>query len=174
MVGYDRPMDPDLPTCVVNCVAYDRDGARREITLDAISDVLAEDDGSFVWVGLYEPADALLYKLQEEFALHDLAIEDALAAHQRPKIEAYGDSLFVVAHTAQAVEGSRIGFGETHMFLGRRYLVTVRHGPSASYAPVRARAERERELLALGPSTTCSPRRSTATRCCACMNSSAN
>jgi magnesium transporter len=140
-----------MPTCVINCAAYDRHGVRRDITLDQISDVLAVDDGSFVWVGMYEPADVLLDKLQEEFGLHDLAIEDAQHAHQRPKIEAYGDSLFVVMHTAQAVEG-HIQFGETYAFLGPRYLVTVRHGASLSYAPVRARVEREPDLLALGPS----------------------
>ncbi|HXH00682.1 MAG TPA: magnesium and cobalt transport protein CorA [Xanthomonadaceae bacterium] len=138
------------PPCVVNCVAYDREGRRRDISLDAISDVLAVDDGSFVWVGLYEPQDTLLDKLQEEFGLHDLAVEDAQHAHQRPKIEAYGNSLFIAVHTAQVV-GERIGFGETQAFLGRRYLVTVRHGASLSYAAVRARCEREPELLALGP-----------------------
>jgi magnesium transporter len=143
--------DPSLPTCVINCAAYDRNGRRRDITLDQISDVLAVDDGSFVWVGMHEPADALLFKLQEEFGLHDLAIEDAQHAHQRPKIEAYGDSLFVVMHTAQVVDG-HIRFGETYAFLGARCLVTVRHGASLSYAPVRARVERETELLALGPS----------------------
>lgn len=146
-------MEPSLPGCVVNSVAYDAHGRRiGDITLDAISDVLDADDGGFVWVGLYEPEAALLGKLQEEFGLHALAIEDAQHAHQRPKIEAYGDSLFVVAHTAQVVDGGRIAFGETHAFLGRRYLVTVRHGPSDSYAPVRTRAEREPALLALGPS----------------------
>jgi magnesium transporter len=139
------------PTSVVNCAAYDSHGARRSITLDEISDVLAADDGSFVWVGMFEPGDALLDKLQEEFGLHDLAIEDAQHAHQRPKIEAYGDSLFVVMHTAQVLD-SHIRFGETFAFLGKRYLVTVRHGASLSYAPVRARVEREPELLALGPS----------------------
>ena len=139
-----------LPACVVNSAVYDRQGHRRDITLDAISDVLAVDDGSFVWVGLYDPEDALLDKLQEEFGLHDLAIEDAQHAHQRPKIEAYGNSLFIVAHTAQVVDG-HIRFGETHIFLGPRYLVTVRHGASLSYAAVRARVEREPELLALGP-----------------------
>jgi magnesium transporter len=135
---------------VINCAAYDRQGARRDITLDQISDTLAVDDGSFVWVGMYEPDPALLDKLQEEFGLHDLAIEDAQHAHQRPKIEAYGESLFVVMHTAQVVDG-HIRFGETYAFLGPRYLVTVRHGASLSYAPVRARVEREPELLALGP-----------------------
>ena len=140
----------DAPACVINCAAYDRNGERRDITLDAISDVLEVDDGSFVWVGLFNPGTALLDKLQEEFGLHALAVEDARNAHQRPKIEAYGDSLFVVAHTAQLVDG-RIAFGETHVFVGPRYLVTLRHGASLSYAPVRARAEREKELLALGP-----------------------
>lgn len=140
-----------LPTCVINCAAYDRGGQRRDINLDQISDVLAVDDGSFVWVGMYEPSDALLDKLQEEFGLHDLAIEDAQHAHQRPKIEAYGDSLFVAMHTAQVLDG-HIRFGETYAFLGQRYLVTVRHGASLSYAPVRARVEREPELLARGPS----------------------
>ena len=140
----------DLPACVINCAVYDRHGRRKDISLDAISDALAIDDGSFVWVGLYEPEDALLDKLQEEFGLHDLAVEDAQHAHQRPKIEAYGNSLFVAVHTAQTVD-NRIRFGETHAFLGPRYLVTVRHGASLSYAPVRGRVEREPDLLALGP-----------------------
>ena len=144
------PNDPALPASVINCAVYDRQGRRRDITLDAISDALAVDDGSFVWVGLYEPEDSILDKLQEEFALHDLAIEDAQHAHQRPKLETYGNSVFVAMHTAQVVE-DRIRFGETHAFLGPRYLVTVRHGASLSYAPVRARVEREPELLALGP-----------------------
>ena len=147
----NSPLAPATPACVINCVAYGRDGSRRDITLDAISDVLAVDDGSFVWVGLYEPEESLLDKLQEEFGLHDLAIEDAHNAHQRPKIEAYGQSLFIAAHTAQVVDG-KLSFGETHIFVGARYLVTVRHGSSLSYASVRARCEREPELMAVGPS----------------------
>jgi len=136
---------------VVNCVAYDARGKRLpEITLDQISDVL-EQPNTFVWVGLHEPDEPLLEKLQEEFSLHDLAVEDAHHAHQRPKIEVYGDSLFIVVHTAQEVN-CKLEFGETHIFLGPRYLLTIRHGPSLSYAPVRARCEREPELLALGPS----------------------
>lgn len=147
--GMENAQKPS-PACVVNCVRYGRDGARRDITLDEISDVLAVDDGSFVWVGLYEPEESLLDKLQEEFDLHDLAIEDAHHAHQRPKIEAYGNSLFIAVHTAQALEG-KVSFGETHIFVGPRYLVTVRHGTSLSYNAVRARCEREPELLAIGP-----------------------
>jgi magnesium transporter len=139
-----------LPGCVVNCAAYGSDGVRRDISLDAISDVLAVDDGSFVWVGLYEPGEDILEKLQEEFGLHDLAVEDAHNAHQRPKVEAYGNSLFIAIHTAQSVD-SHIRFGETHLFVGPRYLVTVRHGASTSYAPARARMEREPELLQHGP-----------------------
>src|SRR5512147_409161 len=105
-----RP-DPPSPAAaaarepmVVNCAAYDREGRRLpDITLDQISDVLATPD-TFVWVGVHEPDEALLSKLQEEFDLHDLAVEDAHKAHQRPKIEAYGDSLFIAMHTAQEVK----------------------------------------------------------------------
>ncbi|KAF1709470.1 magnesium transporter CorA [Pseudoxanthomonas kalamensis DSM 18571] len=140
-----------MPACVVNCAVYRRDGSRENIDLDRISEVLADDDSSFVWIGLYEPEDEVLEKLQEEFHLHDLAIEDASVAHQRPKVEAYGNSLFLVASTAQVVN-ERIAYGETHIFLGPRYLVTVRHGASLSYAAARLRIEREPELLALGPS----------------------
>jgi magnesium transporter len=136
---------------VVNCIAYRKDGSRvGDISLDAISDVLAEPD-SFVWVGLHEPDETLLEKLQEEFGLHDLAIEDAHNAHQRTKLETYGDSLFLVVQTAQLVEG-HLAFGETHIFLGPRYLVTVRHGASLSYAPARRNCEHTPELLAYGPS----------------------
>lgn len=136
---------------VANCVAYHADGTRiGDIAIDAISDVLEKPD-TFVWVGLVEPDEALLEKLQEEFGLHDLAIEDAHNAHQRPKIEAYGDSLFIVAQTAQVVASS-IQFGETHIFVGKRYLVTVRHGASLSYAPARRSCEQSPEMLGFGPS----------------------
>jgi magnesium transporter len=93
-----------------------------------------------VWIGLHEPSLTLLRQLQAEFGLHELAIEDALKAHQRPKLEQYGEALFVVARTAQMVDG-RLSFGETHLFLGRGYVVSVRHGASTSYTPVRERCE---------------------------------
>ncbi|MBB6245480.1 magnesium transporter [Rhodanobacter sp. A1T4] len=136
---------------VVNCIAYRKDGSRiGDIALEAISDVLTESD-TFVWVGLHEPDEELLLKLQQEFGLHDLAIEDAHTAHQRTKIETYGDSLFVVVQTAQLVEG-QLALGETHIFLGPRYLVSVRHGASLSYAPARRACEHTPELMAHGPS----------------------
>lgn len=138
------------PACVVNCAVY-RDGRREDIPLDAISDVLAVEDGSFVWVGLYEPGEDLLDKLQEEFGLHDLAIEDAHNAHQRPKIEAFGNTLFVAVHTAQLVD-DHVRYGETHVFFGKRFLITVRHGASLTFAIVREKLEREPEILKLGPS----------------------
>ena len=136
---------------VVNCVAYRNDGSRLgDISIDTIDEVLKTPD-TFVWVGLHEPDEALLLKLQEEFDLHDLAVEDAQQAHQRTKVETYGDSLFIVVQTAQLAEG-HIAFGETHIFLGKRYLITVRHGASLSYTPARHLCEKTPELMAHGPS----------------------
>lgn len=140
-----------LPDCVINCASYDREGQRCNIALDSISDVLSADDGRFVWVGLYEPDEETLQKLQQEFGLHDLAVEDTHKAHQRPKLETYGNSLFLAIHTAQNVD-NHIRFGETHVFLGPHYLVTVRHGASSSYAATRDRIEHAPELLRHGPS----------------------
>jgi len=134
---------------IVNSVAYRRGKRLGEVGLEDISEVLKEP-GSYVWLGLHEPDIALLRKVQEEFGLHDLAIEDALHAHQRPKLEAYGDSLFIVLTTAQIVE-DEVRFGETHLFLGTNYLVTIRHGSSVSYAPVREKCEAAPQRLAMGP-----------------------
>jgi magnesium transporter len=100
----------------------------------------AQRPGHFVWIGLFEPSAELLQRVQKQFGLHPLAIEDAAKAHQRPKLEQYGDSLFVVARTAQLVEG-RVAFGETHLFVGRGYVVSVRHGASTSYSIARERCE---------------------------------
>ena len=138
------------PSCVVTCAFYDRHGQRSDIALEQISQALQEQSDGFVWVGLYEPDEAILRQLQSEFGLHDLAIEDALKAHQRPKAESYGNSMFVVVNTAQLVN-EKIRYGETHAFLGNRFLLTVRHGASLSYTPVRQRLEREPEMLSLGP-----------------------
>jgi len=134
---------------VVNCVAYADGRKLAVVTLDAIPAILAEPD-RFVWIGLHEPNEALLRHVQREFKLHDLAVEDALMAHQRPKIEEYGDELFVVLRTAQLHDGT-IEFGETHLFLGASYLVSVRHGASLPYTDVRTRCESTPQLLRKGP-----------------------
>jgi magnesium transporter len=134
---------------IVNCIAYRSGRSLGDIPLDDISEVLKEPD-TFVWLGVHEPDTALLRKVQEEFSLHDLAIEDALHAHQRSKLETYGDSLFTVLDTAQLVN-DEVRFGETHLFTGRNYIVTIRHGSSVSYAPVRQKCETAPHRLALGP-----------------------
>ena len=145
-------MEP-LPNGIVASVAYANGRRVGDVALNDISEVLKQP-GTFVWIGLFEPDEPLLRKVQEEFGLHDLAIEDALSAHQRPKIERYENSLFVVVRTAQLVEprtACHVQYGETHVFLGRNYGVTVRHGYATSYAPVRARAESTPKLLKQGP-----------------------
>ena len=125
--------------------------AGRKLVDIAIDDAgeWARRPGHVVWIGLYEPKHDLLVRVQRQFNLHPLAIEDAECAHQQPKLEEYGDTLFVVARTAQMVD-SRIGFGETHLFVGRGYVVSVRHGASCSYAPVRERCEAAPEALGQG------------------------
>jgi magnesium transporter len=109
----------------------------------------SRQDGHVVWIGLLEPSQELLQRVQAQLDLHPLAIEDAGKAHQHPKLEQYGDALFIVARTAQVVDG-RISFGETHIFVGRGYVVSVRHGASTSYATVRGRLEACPTVLARG------------------------
>ncbi len=139
------------PPTLVNCAVYGSDGRKlRDIGMADIGEAL-KDPRHFVWVGLHEPDEALLDNLQREFGLHELAIEDAHRAHQRTKIEVYGESLFIAVHTAQ-MEHDKVEFGETHLFLGRNYLVSVRHGASRSYAQARRCCESAPALLALGPS----------------------
>lgn len=133
----------------VRAVAYAGGRPVDEVAVADISEVLRQPD-RFVWVGLHEPDAALLRRVQEEFGLHDLAVEDALRAHQRPKLERYGDSIFVVLRTARRAAG-RLERGETHLFVGPRYLVSVHHGPAIALAEVRARWEASPEHLALGP-----------------------
>ncbi|MDF3838583.1 magnesium and cobalt transport protein CorA [Cupriavidus basilensis] len=134
---------------IVNSVAYRAGRRLGDVALDGISEAIAVP-GTFVWLGLHEPDLPLLRKVQQEFGLHDLAVEDALDAHQRPKLETYGDSIFIVLNTAQLV-GDEVVVGETHLFVGPNYVVSVRHGASSSYAPVRERCESDPRALANGP-----------------------
>jgi len=136
-------------TMIVNCVAY-RGGKRLgDVTLEDISEVIKEPN-TFVWLGLHEHDPEILLQIQEEFGLHDLAIEDARNAHQRPKIEVYGDSLFIVVKTAQ-LSRDEVVYGETHFFVGKNFLVSVRHGCSQGYVHVRDRCEQNGDMLAKGP-----------------------
>jgi magnesium transporter len=136
---------------VIDCAAYV--GGRRvaDLGVDQIHDALERRD-QFVWLGLYEPDQRLLRQVQKQFGLHDLAIEDAIHAHQRPKLEVYQDSLFVVLRTVQTTgESKRLEFGETHIFVGGNFVVTVRHGSLQSHIGVRQRCESTPHALARGP-----------------------
>jgi magnesium transporter len=136
---------------VVNSAAYAGGLRVGEVAIQDISEVLLQPD-RFVWIGLHEPDGALLAEVQQEFNLHDLAVEDAALAHQRPKLERYGDSLFVVLRTAHLDRDTgEIEFGETHLFVGSNYVVSVRHGPSLPYVEVRSRCEANPPLLTKGP-----------------------
>jgi magnesium transporter len=134
---------------IINCAAYA--GGRRiaDVELNKVHEML-KDVNQFVWIGLHEPSEKILQRVQEEFDLHDLAIEDAHMAHQRPKIELYGDSVFIVMRTSHMNEKRHIEFGETHFFVGKNFIVAVRHGSSISYTEVRARCESMPELLSKG------------------------
>ncbi|MBB6468939.1 magnesium and cobalt transport protein CorA [Aminobacter carboxidus] len=140
--------DPELEGGVVASSVYF--GGRRiaDIPIEEAGNWAAKE-GHVVWIGLLEPDRELLLRVQRQFNLHDLAIEDAEHPHQRPKIEQYGDALFIVARTAQLVQG-RVDFGETHMFVGKGYIVSVRHGVSTSYAAVRQHWESCPTALAKG------------------------
>ena len=130
---------------------YDRAGNVHALSFEAISDALAKDDGSIIWVSLFEPDEVLLFKMQIEFNLHPLAIEDAHKAHQRSKIERFGNCLFIVVNTAQTVDG-HITYGESHLFVGRNFILTVRHGDSLPYSAARERCVQNPEYMALGTS----------------------
>jgi magnesium transporter len=104
------------------------------------------------WIGLYRPAESQLLAVAEEFQLHELAVEDAIVAHQRPKLERYGDTLFAVLRAARYLdEVEQVEFGEIHLFVGSNFVLTVRHSQAPDLAAVRRRMEGDPELLALGP-----------------------
>jgi magnesium transporter len=126
-----------------------------------LSEVVAETatpklevPGDFVWIGLHEPDDELLDKVRQNFGLHELAVEDALDPRHLPKMESYGDHLFVVARTLHLADDHgqmRIAYGNTAIFVGRNFIITVRHGSDRGHAPVRAQLESTPWLLKNGP-----------------------
>jgi magnesium transporter len=144
----DHPLIHPSEPGVVAASVYK--GGRRitDITIDEAGR-WSKQKGHVVWIGLLEPSPELLERVQAQLDLHPLAIEDAAKPHQYPKLEQYGDALFIVARTAQVVDG-QISFGETHIFVGKGYVVSVRHGASTSYAAVRERCESCPTTLARG------------------------
>jgi magnesium transporter len=149
------------PSSVVDCAVY-RDGRRKSDHIsprEALAKVRAAGDG-FVWIGLHEPSEQEFSVIAEVFGLHPLAVEDAVQAHQRPKLERYDDSLFTVFKTIRYVEHAEltatsevVETGEVMVFTGRHFVITVRHGGHGSLRALRHRLEDSPELLAKGPSS---------------------
>ncbi len=133
---------------LINCVAYQNGVKLADLPVEEVSDYLERKD-CFVWVALRDTTDAELEKMQEEFGLHDLAIEDASHGHQRPKIEEYGDTLFVVMHLVEVIN-AELAVGEISVFVGRNFILSIRNRSNPHFLGVRERCEREPELLRLG------------------------
>lgn len=133
---------------VAAAIVYKNGVRMREVSLDDPRG-LKLALGEFVWIGLVQPTPEEFATLQARFHLHPLAVEDALKAHQSPKVEAYGDQLFVVTKTAHLGE-ERIEYGETDIFVGKQHIITVRHGSARSHGPLRAELEASPVLLRHG------------------------
>lgn len=142
-----------MPRVIVDCAIY-RNGARVDGPADfsdALDEARAMGD-AFLWIGVHEPTEKEFDLVRSEFGLHPLAVEDALTAHQRPKLEVYDDSLFVVLKPVRYDEESdTVSAGELMLFIGDAFVVTVRHGPGAPLAAVRRRLEEDPAVLRHGP-----------------------
>ena len=150
-----RPEDVVAPVeqSMVDAAIY-RDGVRIDtpLTVAEAAQHLAENPDAMAWIGLYRPTAAQFLPVAEAFGLHEVAVEDAIVAHQRPKIERYGDVLFVVLRAASYLdEAEEVEFGEIHVFVGPNFVLTVRHSRTPDLAAVRQRMENDPELLAIGP-----------------------
>ena len=138
---------------LISCVAYQNGRKLADIPKEDVSEYVSRPD-CFVWVAMFEPSPDELEEMAEEFGLHELAVDDARHGHQRPKIEEYGDSLFAVLHTIEQVEDAdgseELRTGEVDIFVGPNYVLSVRHRTQVGFPAVRARTEREPELLRNG------------------------
>ena len=137
---------------LINCSAYQNGRKLADIEIAEISDYVSRPD-CLVWVALADPTHDELDQMTQEFGLHPLAVEDARKGHQRPKVEEYEDSLFAVLHAVEVAPGQTNGefvVGEVDIFAGRNYILSVRPGTMQGFADVRARCEREPELLIHG------------------------
>ncbi|WP_128379994.1 magnesium and cobalt transport protein CorA [Streptomyces cavernae] len=141
------------PASIVQAALY-RDGVRVATPgslAETFRELRKQDDG-MAWIGLARPPEAELLNLAGEFDLHPLAVEDALEAHQRPKLERYDDTLFVVLRAARYLDApEEVDFGELHVFVGPDFVITVRHGAAPDLSAVRQRMEQSPDLLRLGP-----------------------
>ncbi|MGC9539842.1 magnesium and cobalt transport protein CorA [Streptomyces sp. UG1] len=145
--------DPSEVVSVVQAALY-RDGVRvsTPATLADTYHELRDQPSGMAWIGLARPTEAELLSLAAEFDLHPLSVEDAMEAHQRPKLERYGDTLFVVLRAARYLDApEEVDFGELHVFVGPDFVITVRHGAAPDLSAVRRRMEETPELLKLGP-----------------------
>ena len=134
---------------LINCVAYENGTKLADVSVEDISEYIQRPN-CFVWVALKDSEPGELDQMSEEFGLHELAVEDASNGHQRPKIEEYGDSLFAVVHTVELVDGE-LNVGELDVFVGENYVLSVRNRSQQGFLGVRARCEREPDLLRQGP-----------------------
>jgi magnesium transporter len=134
---------------LINCAAYQDGRKLGDIDVGQISDYLQRPN-CFVWVAVHDAAAAELGGMKQAFGLHPLAVEDAQTGHQRPKIEEYGDSLFAVLHIVEPHE-DELNVGELAIFAGRNYVLSVRNNAEKGFQDVRARSEREPDLLRQGP-----------------------
>ncbi|MET7383112.1 magnesium and cobalt transport protein CorA [Streptomyces sp. NPDC005526] len=145
--------DPAEVASVVQAALY-RDGVRvsAPASLAETFRELREQPEGMAWIGLARPTESELLSLASEFDLHPLAVEDAMEAHQRPKLERYGDTLFVVLRAARYLDApEQVDFGELHVFVGPDFVITVRHGAAPDLSAVRRRMEETPDLLKLGP-----------------------
>ncbi|MFE0648390.1 magnesium and cobalt transport protein CorA [Streptomyces sp. NPDC059534] len=143
---------PDTPSVVQVGLYLDGRRVASPATLAETFRRLREEPAGMAWIGLQRPTHEELHFLAAEFDLHELAVEDAMEAHQRPKLERYGDTLFVVLRAARYLDAQEeVDFGELHIFVGPDFLITVRHGAAPDLSAVRHRMEENPELLALGP-----------------------
>jgi len=133
---------------LISCVAYQQGRKVADIPIEDISEYVSRPD-CFVWVALFEPSREELDEMALEFSLHELAVEDARKGHQRPKIEEYGDMVFAVLHLVEAA-GDEFRIGEVAVFVGRNYVLSVRSHVDRGFQEVRARCEREPDLLRHG------------------------
>ena len=138
---------------IIDCAIYDNGVRRPGDQPIAGARNAAADPDSFAWIGLFEPTAEEFTAVRDEFDLHELAVEDAMKAHQRPKLEIYDDTLFVVLHSARYIDlEEEIEFGEILLFVGDRFAVVVRHGEASGLIEARRSLERVPELLRMGPS----------------------